>query len=244
MSLPQARAALADPAWPVHCWNTRLRDTVARCPALHDVWSEFAAATGQPPLHCALPEHIRFFVEQWGNNDGSWPQPPPSPTALAAWATAMCGCDRRIALAKGWELSLASPNPRWVDRAPEAWIDPSAGRLHCSAFFQGLCPKGPYCRDAHSPSPFGRPPPCAHSMDRYKYLAEHVKGPHEVMLRLYDLVCPDCEEHKEWFLFPDAQLELWADLDPPPQRYCLHALCAHCLSVRGCSSAPAAQPEP
>ena len=111
MSLPQARAALADPARPVHCWNTWLCDTVARCPALHDVWSEFAAASGQPPLHCALPEHIRFFAEQWGNNTGSWPQPPPPPAALAAWATAMSGCGRRIDLAKGWELSLTSPKP-------------------------------------------------------------------------------------------------------------------------------------
>ena len=47
-------------------------------------------------------------------------------------------------------------------------------------------------------------------MTRYQFLAEHVKGPHEVILRLYDLVCPRCAEHKEWFLFPSAQLELWA----------------------------------
>ena len=62
-------------------------------------------------------------------------------------------------------------------------------------------------------------------MERYKYPAEHKKGPHEVILRLYNLICPSCEEHKEWFLFPDEQLDLWADSPPPsallPSRHLL-----------------------
>ena len=115
MSLQQVRAALADPAKPDRCWNAWLRDTVTRCPELHGVWAEFAIATAQPPPHCALPEHIRFFAVEWGNSDGSWPQPPPSMAALAEWATAMSGCTRRSALVKGWELALDSPNmfPQW-----------------------------------------------------------------------------------------------------------------------------------
>ena len=100
MSLQQARVALSDPISPLPDLGTRLSDTIDRCLALHDVWIEFAMRTGQPLPQRALAEHILFFVEQWGNLVGTWPQLPPTQADLEVWALSMSGCDRRHTLAK------------------------------------------------------------------------------------------------------------------------------------------------
>ena len=147
MSLAQARAALTDSANRDGS-RDRLLSTIGRCPALGEVWAEFAVNAMLPDhggdpgtdiTHLASPDLISFFSEEWGNDhlnsEHPWPQPPSTPDALAAWAGAMRGIKGRSTLARAWEESLLTSAPRWVDRSPESYEDPWAGKPHCAAFF-------------------------------------------------------------------------------------------------------------
>ena len=120
MSLAQARAALTDSV-SRDGLRDRLLGTIGRCPALGEVWAEFAVTAllpdydgdpGTDVSHLASPDHIHFFAEEWGNDhlasEHSWPQPLSSPDALAAWAGAMRGCKGRSNLARAWEASRAT----------------------------------------------------------------------------------------------------------------------------------------
>ena len=120
MSLTQARAALSSRASRLNP-RDRLLDAIGRCPALGEVWAEYAL-TALPPRsngdpstdvsHLASPANILFFAEEWGNDhlasEHSWPQPLSSPDALATWAGAMRGCQGRTNLAQAWTYDPAT----------------------------------------------------------------------------------------------------------------------------------------
>ena len=75
--------------------------------------------------------------------------------------------------------------PKWLTRRLLKKRPPPNEQVHLSvrSLAHSLAP---------SPSPLGKPTLGFFCKDRYCHLAENFTGPHQVIMRLYNLVCPSC----------------------------------------------------